>query len=322
MKKLLLILLCLPLLFTTCKKEDEEPTTPTMQSVIVGKKWEGNTPNNGNTIFELNNNGNLNLYDIDICGLHLASYLGDWIIKGDTIKYTYISNNFEYTQIFGIISEYSSSELKLFINTTTNSICSIYTSQPTENCTYIPDNEFENYLESNGMGDGIAFNDIVLTSAINTVISLNLQSKTINDLRGIEDFTSLIYLDCSFNSLYSLDVSQNTNLDTLICVDNQIYSLDVSNNTALTYLNCGYNQLTSLDVSQNTALTILRCYHNQLTSLDVSNGNNTNFPNWANNAFHAMWNPNLTCINVDNAAWSTFNWNAIDPQHYFSEQCP
>ena len=26
MKKILLILLCLPLLFTTCKKEDDEPT--------------------------------------------------------------------------------------------------------------------------------------------------------------------------------------------------------------------------------------------------------------------------------------------------------
>ena len=28
--------------------------------------------------------------------------------------------------------------------------------------TYVPDNTFENYLESNGMGDGIASNDGVL----------------------------------------------------------------------------------------------------------------------------------------------------------------
>ena len=36
--------------------------------------------------------------------------------------------------------------------------------------TYVPDDNFENYLEANGMGDGIALNDTVLTSNINTVI--------------------------------------------------------------------------------------------------------------------------------------------------------
>ena len=35
MKKLLFILLCLPLLFTTCKKEDEEPT-----SILILGSWE------------------------------------------------------------------------------------------------------------------------------------------------------------------------------------------------------------------------------------------------------------------------------------------
>ena len=41
MKKLLLILLCLPLLFSTCKKEDEEPTT-------------NNNGNNGDTFLSIN----------------------------------------------------------------------------------------------------------------------------------------------------------------------------------------------------------------------------------------------------------------------------
>ena len=36
MKKLLLILLCLPLLFSSCKKEDEEPTNNTNSSPIIG----------------------------------------------------------------------------------------------------------------------------------------------------------------------------------------------------------------------------------------------------------------------------------------------
>ena len=39
--------------------------------------------------------------------------------------------------------------------------------------TFVPDDFFEIYLEGNGYGDGIAFNDSVLTSNINTISSLN-----------------------------------------------------------------------------------------------------------------------------------------------------
>ena len=98
--------------------------------------------------------------------------------------------------------------------------------------------------------------------------------------------------------------------------------------TALTELDCGWNQLTSLNLSTNTALTKLYCTNNQLTSLDVRNGNNLN---WEFNVsdmvlvFDITINPNLYCIDVDDAVWSTANltvgWN-IDPHHYFSNNCP
>ena len=32
--------------------------------------------------------------------------------------------------------------------------------------TYVPDDNFENYLEANGMGDGVALNNAVLTSKL------------------------------------------------------------------------------------------------------------------------------------------------------------
>ena len=95
--------------------------------------------------------------------------------------------------------------------------------------------------------------------------------------------------------------------------------LDVSNNTALTELECYGNLLTGIDVAQNTALTWLECHTNQLTSLDLRNGNNTNMD------ISADSNPNLTCIDVDDASWSTSNWTVangnIDSQHYFSNDC-
>jgi hypothetical protein len=203
--------------------------------------------------------------------------------------------------------------------------------------TYVPDDIFEAYLESNGQGNGIPNDDYVTTANINTVTYLDVSGQNITDLTGIEAFTALTYLQCYYNQLTSLDVSQNTALTLLACYgndltsldvsgatalnelhceNNQLTSLDVNNNIALGYFSCAYNQLTSLDVSNNIALGYFSCAHNQLTSLDARNGNNSNtFP------FEVTNNPNLTCINVDNAVWSTANWTNIDSQHYFSNNC-
>ena len=151
--------------------------------------------------------------------------------------------------------------------------------------------------------------------------TIECSSQNISDLTGIEAFTALTELSCQGNQLTSLDVTQNTALTWLGCDNNnQLTSLDVSNNTALTILSCSGNQLTSLDVSQNTALTFLNCFGNQLTCLNVKNGNNANYT-----YFFANVNPNLTCIEVDDVAYSTTNWTvangSIDPQTSFSTSC-
>jgi len=137
--------------------------------------------------------------------------------------------------------------------------------------TYVPDDNFENYLEANGMGNNIPNDSNVFTSAIDTVTFLDVNSQNISDLTGIEAFTALTSLDCQSNQLTSLDVNTNTALTDLDCLGNQLISLGVSNNTALERLYCGDNQLTTLDVSNNTALIQLWCDWNQLISLDVSN---------------------------------------------------
>jgi len=137
--------------------------------------------------------------------------------------------------------------------------------------TYVPDDNFEHYLETTaGMGNGIANDNYVTTANINTKLYLNVNNKNIADLTGIEDFVALTSLDCQNNQLTSLDVSQNVNLEYLHCGFNQLTSLDVSQNVNLEYLHCGFNQLTSLDVSQNVNLEYLNCDGNQLTSLDLS----------------------------------------------------
>ena len=54
----------------------------------------------------------------------------------------------------------------------------------------------------------------------------------------------------------------------------------------------------------------------------MRNGNNINFDHPAQTPFNVLNNPNLTCISVDDSTWSTNNWTFIDPQHYFSNNCP
>ena len=194
----------------------------------------------------------------------------------------------------------------------------------TPQLTYVPDNNFENYLEANGMGDGIVLNDSVLTSAIDTVTNLDVNNESISDLTGIEDFTSLTFLNCGINLLTILDVSNNTALIHLDCTSNQLTSLDVSVNISLIYLYCYYNQLGILDLSANTALTAFICFSNQLVSLDLRNGNNQNM--YTNNMYFDLSNnPQLNCINVDDTTWANANWNLangiIDAQHYFSTNC-
>lgn len=133
------------------------------------------------------------------------------------------------------------------------------------------------------------------TAVTGNVVVIN---KSISDLTGIEAFT---------------------NITGLYCRDNALTSLDVSANIALTTLVCRNNLLTSLDVSANTSLNYLECQVNSLTNLNLANGNNSLM---GSGRFFAAANSNLTCIQVDNEAFSLANWtNSVDAGVSFSTNC-
>jgi Leucine-rich repeat (LRR) protein len=135
--------------------------------------------------------------------------------------------------------------------------------------TYVPDDDFEQFLINNGYDSG-PLDDSVPTENISGVTSLWVYGGNISDLTGIEDFISLTELTCSSLQLTDLDLSENTALTDLDCYGNQLTSLDLSANTALVKLRCGKNQLSSLVLPATVTLAYLNCYDNQLTSLDVS----------------------------------------------------
>ena len=101
----------------------------------------------------------------------------------------------------------------------------------------IPDNNFLNALIELGVdtnGDGV-----ISPAEAEVITFLDVSEDSISDMTGIEKFVNLDTLDCSYN---------------------QLTALDISNNTALIYLYCGYNQLTTFDGSNNTALEILNLH--------------------------------------------------------------
>lgn len=133
------------------------------------------------------------------------------------------------------------------------------------NAENFPDENFRDYLK------GRFGNDYITADQIEKYgYYIDVTTKNISSLQGIELFTTLKELRCGSNQLTELDMSKNTELEYLYCGNNQLTKLDVSKNTKLKYLYCPNNQLTELDVSKNTELLDLYCSNNQLKELDVS----------------------------------------------------
>lgn len=146
------------------------------------------------------------------------------------------------------------------------------------------------------------------------LITLNCGNNTLSNL-DISKNSLLQALFVNNNQITSLDTSNNPNLGLLDCRSNQITSLNIPN--SLGTLDCSYNQLSSLDMSNNTNLNTLLCNHNLLTKLNLKNGQNTKLdsPNF-------KFNSGLTCIQVDNEAYSNTNWKIYkDNTAKYSNDC-
>lgn len=141
--------------------------------------------------------------------------------------------------------------------------------------TSVPDANFEQVLISLGCDVGPP-DGVVTTASIDTIIVLDVQSKSISDLTGIEDFASLFSLRCNNNSLSTLNIAQNSMLKTLFCYENTLGALDVTQNASLVELQCYTNLMTSLDVSNNDLLSFLACGNNPLGSLNLSQNTSLN----------------------------------------------
>ncbi|MCT4580429.1 MAG: hypothetical protein N4A35_03350 [Flavobacteriales bacterium] len=166
--------------------------------------------------------------------------------------------------------------------------------------------------------------------------SLYCNRNNLNTL-DISALIGLNHLQCNNNNLVNLNLSSCINLKSLYCSDNNISSLNLSTTPSLYTLFCFNNPLTTLNISSLIELSDLKCNNTQLTTIDLSttnvlsyldcSGSNLSELKLSNgtaniNYFDSRNNPGLSCIEVDNVVWATYNLTLIDGNTSFSLICP
>ncbi len=138
--------------------------------------------------------------------------------------------------------------------------------------TLIPDSNFEQRLIDLGIDTSAAPDGQISTFAANAVTgTLDVSDLDIQELKGIEAFTSITTLDCSRNEIDSLDVSLLSNLLILRCQENHVLEyLNMGNANNLDELQCGYSRLKELDLTGQSELWYLDCKGSDLEYLDIS----------------------------------------------------
>lgn len=137
-----------------------------------------------------------------------------------------------------------------------------------------PDRVFREWIKDGSNLNGAGSDSFLSYEEIQKIQSVNIRGTAdalIKDMQGIEYFTELTSLSVTYNSLTSLDLTENTKLAYLNCSYNRLESLDITALSSLVSLNCEFNYLKELDLSGNGELTVIYCRHNLLESLDFSN---------------------------------------------------
>ncbi|MCG6190061.1 leucine-rich repeat domain-containing protein [Maribellus maritimus] len=146
---------------------------------------------------------------------------------------------------------------------------------PINDFVYIPDNQFESILiEQNIDSDGVVNQKISKTDALGvTHLDLNPSASDmyIEDLTGIEGFTNLTYLSASGHLMEEIDLSHNTQLDTVLLRANELHSIQgLSKLESLIKIDLSWNLLDSLSFKSET-IEVLLASHNHLKFVEIEN---------------------------------------------------
>ena len=99
---------------------------------------------------------------------------------------------------------------------------------------------------------------------------ITCDNEEISSLKGIQFFTEIYKLECYYDNLTTIDLSNNKKLSYINCLGNKLEELEVSELPKLETFYCSFNRLKSIDVSKNEKLKDFDCQNNHLDTLNVS----------------------------------------------------
>jgi hypothetical protein len=152
----------------------------------------------------------------------------------------------------------------------------------------IPDANFKATLLLANTTNGIAQNSQGVYIVIDTnangeieesealeVSDLYLNNRNISSLQGIEYFTNISLLDCSYNQIMTLDLTNNLNIQNLISSHNTISNAVLPNFNYPTVIDLSYNSLSNINLINLSQIVSLFLNNNNLTSIVFDNPNFT-----------------------------------------------
>lgn len=155
------------------------------------------------------------------------------------------------------------------------SSCSNDDIEPSNLYVEIPDAHFEAILVEQGIDSDGTINGQILRTEAESIskLDLNLNSNhgEIADLTGIEGFTNLTFLSAANQQIESIDLSSNTQLDTLIFFNNYLTEIDLSANSKLIWADLNFNELSSISgLSNSESLKIIDLSYNFFEHLTIA----------------------------------------------------
>lgn len=186
----------------------------------------------------------------------------------------------------------------------------------------IPDANFKAKLLQADVTNTIAFNgtDYVKIDSNNNgeievdealmISKLDVAASNIADLTGIEFFSFVSELNCSFNQLISLDLSNFNFLYKLNCDNNQLTSLNFNNlnvPNGLIEIYCNSNPLSTIDILNLGGLKNLYCANTGISSLDISNSNSLISLDCSSNPISNLDLSNLNNLKMLNINYCNFS---------------
>jgi hypothetical protein len=160
------------------------------------------------------------------------------------------------------------------------------------------------YLENYDVITGsTSVNSISSLDGIDYFVNLKLLNCSNNSLTTIDlNLPNLTNLDCSYNTLPSLNINL-PNFKSLNCSSNLLTSLIINNPNLMEELDYSHNQIPNLNLPQFHNLKVLNCSNNQITTLNLSNLINLSIFSCSNNFLtnlDLISNINLTRIYCNN----------------------